>query len=216
MEFRVHHHHPVAFRQGQEIVIIHGLFLQPVAQPEAQRQVEQRQRQQGDEPIRAPQPDEFNGRVQEIKDGLAVEAESCSEGPAAVEKVIQQTFQIVIIDWDMQPEAGLLLTTARERKAAERPLTLAIVSVDTSVPKALQAGANSILRKPILLNQVQDTLKTACDLLRARESAAQAAAASAASSARPACLEQGSENPLRAGEFLQSSQPAPGAQFLVE
>ncbi len=148
--------------------------------------------------------------------GLGAEGDSCSEGPAAVEKVIQQSFQIVIIDWDMQPEAGLLLTTARERKAAERPLTLAIVSDDTSVPKALQAGANSILRKPILLNQVQDTLKTACDLLRARESAAQAAAASAASSARPACLEQGSENPLRAGEFLQSSQPAPGAQFLVE
>ncbi|MGA2855234.1 MAG: TonB family protein [Candidatus Sulfotelmatobacter sp.] len=148
--------------------------------------------------------------------GLGAEGDSCSEGPAAVEKVIQQSFQIVIIDWDMQPEAGLLLTTARERKAAERPLTLAIVSDDTSVPKALQAGANSILRKPILLNQVQDTLKTACDLLRARESAAQAAAASAASSARPACLEQGSESPLRAGEFLPSSQPAPGAQFLVE
>jgi len=146
--------------------------------------------------------------------GLSVEAESCSEGPAAVEKVIQHSFQIVIIDWDMQPEAGLLLTTARERKASERPLTLAIVSDDASVPKALQAGANSILRKPLLVNQVQDTLKTARDLLRARESAAQAAAA--ASSARPAYLEQGGESHLRAGEFLQSTAPAPGAQFVVE
>ena len=148
--------------------------------------------------------------------GLAVEAESCSEGPAAVEKVIQQSFQIVIIDWDMQPEAGLLLTTARERKAAERPLTLAIVSDDVSVPKALQAGANSILRKPLLLSQVQDTLKTARDLLRARESAAAAAAAAASASARPAHLEQAGEAHLRAGEFLQSTAPAPGAQFLVE
>lgn len=147
---------------------------------------------------------------------LGVEGESCTEGPAAVEKVTQHSFQIVIIDWDMQPEAGLLLTTARERKATERPLTLAIVSDDASVPKALQAGANSILRKPVLFNQAHDTLKTACDLLRARESAAQAAAASAVSAARPACLEQGSESPLRAGEFLQSSQPAPGAQFVVE
>ncbi|MGO9086949.1 MAG: TonB family protein [Candidatus Sulfotelmatobacter sp.] len=148
--------------------------------------------------------------------GLSVEAESCSEGPAAVEKVIQQSFQIVIIDWDMQPEAGLLLTTARERKAAERPLTLAIVSDDVSVPKALQAGANSILRKPVLLNQAQDTLKTARDLLRARESAAAAAAAAASASARPAYLEQTGEAHLRAGEFLQSTAPAPGAQFVVE
>jgi len=148
--------------------------------------------------------------------GLSVEAETCSEGPAAVEKVIQQSFQIVIIDWDMQPEAGLLLTTARERKAAERPLTLAIVSDDVSVPKALQAGANSILRKPVLLNQAQDTLKTARDLLRARESAAAAAAAAASASARPAYLEQGGEAHLRAGEFLQATAPAPGAQFVVE
>ena len=154
--------------------------------------------------------------VCQVLAGLGVEGESCAEGPAAVEKVIQESFQIVIIDWDMQPEAGLLLTTARERKATERPLTLAIVSDDVSVPKALQAGANSILRKPVLFNQAHDTLKTACDLLRARESAAQAAAASAVSAARPACLEQGSESPLRSGEFLQSGQPAPGAQFVVE
>jgi TonB family protein len=146
--------------------------------------------------------------------GLDVEAEPCSDGPAAVEKVIQQSFQIVIIDWDMQPEAGLLLSTARERKAAERPLTLAIVSDDASVPKALQAGANSILRKPIFLNQAQDTLKTARDLLRARE--ATASAAPAASPARPAFLKQGSESHLRAGEFLQSPGAIPGAEFVVE
>jgi protein TonB len=148
--------------------------------------------------------------------GLGVEGESCSEGPAAVEKVIQQSYQIVIIDWDMQPEAGLLLTSARERTAAERPLTLAIVSDDVSVPKALQAGANSILRKPIMVNQVQDTLKTARDLLRARESAAQANAASASAAVRPACLQQKGESHLRAGEFLQSRESAPGAEFVVE
>src|ERR1039457_2557470 len=78
---------------------------------------------------------------------LDVEGEHCSEAVAAVEKVTHQSFQIVIIDWDTQPEAALLLRAARERKAAERPLTLAIVSNDISVPAALQAGANSILRK---------------------------------------------------------------------
>src|ERR1700736_633095 len=118
--------------------------------------------------------------VRQVLAGLGVEGEYCSDAVDAVEKVTNQNFQIVIIDWDKQPEAGQLLTTARERKASERPLTLAIVSDDASVPTALQAGANSILRKPLLVNQVRDTLTTARDLLRTKqESAANAAAAGA-------------------------------------
>jgi protein TonB len=160
--------------------------------------------------------------------GLGVEADLCPEAVAAVEKVTQQSFQIVIIDWEKQPEAGLLLRTARERKAAARPLTLAIVSDDASIPPALQAGANSILRKPLLLNQITDTLKTACDLLRSRlesaSTAAQAAAAGASSagisvrsvSSIPASVERGKESNLRAGEFLQSAPPAPGGQYVTE
>jgi len=154
--------------------------------------------------------------------GLSVEGESCSEGVAAVDKVTSQSFQIVIIDWDQQPDAGLLLKTARERKASERPLTLAIVSDDASVPKALQAGANSILRKPIMFNQVNDTLTTARDLLRAKQESATsvalaaAAGASAGSAALPGGTEKGNEKTLRAGEFLQSSGPAPGGQFDTE
>ena len=119
--------------------------------------------------------------IRQVLAGLGVEGEYCTEGATAIEEVTKKNFQIVIIDWDKQPEAGQLLSAARERKAAERPLTLAVVSDDVSVPKALQAGANSILRKPILVNQVNDTLTTARDLLRAKqESAATAAFAAAA------------------------------------
>lgn len=155
--------------------------------------------------------------------GLGVEGEHCSEAVSAVEKVTNQPFQIVIIDWDAQPEAGLLLATARERKASARPLTLAIVSDDASVPKALQAGANSILRKPILINQVNDTLTTARDLLRAKQESAAAAAAgasvssvSASSTTAPASSIEASEKTLRAGEFLQPSGTIPGAHFVTD
>ena len=54
--------------------------------------------------------------------GLGIEAEYCAAAVEAVAKVTTQAFQIVIIDWDNQPDAGLLLNTARQRKAAERPL----------------------------------------------------------------------------------------------
>lgn len=155
--------------------------------------------------------------VLQVLAGLDVEGEHCSDPVATVEKVTHQSFQIVIIDWDQQPEAGLLLTAARERKASERPLTLAIVSDDVSVPQALQAGANSILRKPIMINQVKDTLTTARDLLRSKqESSAQAAAAGASSgsvSTMPSSMEPSKDKALRAGEFLHSAGTAPGGQF---
>ena len=156
--------------------------------------------------------------IRQVLTGLGVQGEHCSEAAKAVERVTQQNYQIVIVDWDKQPEAGLLLSTARERKAAERPLTLAIVSDDLSVPKALQAGANSTLRKPLQVNQVKDTLATARDLLRAKQGSVASAAAAAASASSPAApptnRTQGDEKPLRAGELLQPSAKSHAPEFV--
>ena len=99
---------------------------------------------------------------------LGIEGDYCQSAVSAVEKVTTQHFQIVVTDWEDQPEAAFLLKTVRDLKAAQRPLTLAIVSNDASRPEALQAGANSILLKPIRAEQVRDTLSTACELLRSK------------------------------------------------
>ena len=157
--------------------------------------------------------------------GLGIEAEYCPAAVEAVAKITTQPFQIVIVDWDNQPEAGLLLNTARERKAAERPLTLAVVGNDIDLSHALQAGANSILRKPIQPNQVRETLTTARDLLRSRLDSsapvAQAAAAAAGASSGGALVplpehqDPGSKKTVRAGEFLRA-ESRPGAQFDIE
>jgi protein TonB len=166
--------------------------------------------------------------IRQVLAGLGVEGEYCSEPTAAMERVASQNYQIVIIDWDKQPEAGELLATARQRKASERPLTLAIVSDDSSVPKALQAGANSILRKPLLGNHVRDTLTTARDLLRAKQESATAVAHAAAagvsltpsiqapSSIQPTTAGTVKERTLRAGEFLNAAPSAPGSEFVIE
>jgi TonB family protein len=156
------------------------------------------------------------GPIRQALADLGVEGEHCSEAVAAVEKVCKEAFQIVIVDWDKQPEAGALLAATRERKVTERPLALALISTDAAIPKALQAGATSILRKPIQLKQVTDSLRQARDLLRARESAAQAAAAGVGSAPvpkSPASLPSNDVS-LRSGEFLQSSAPA--TQFETE
>ncbi len=99
---------------------------------------------------------------------LGMEGEHCRKALEAVETLTNHRFHIVIADWDDEPEASFLLKTARELKAAQRPLTLAIIKDEATVPKALQAGANSVLRKPIVPSQVRDTLGTARDLLRAK------------------------------------------------
>jgi periplasmic protein TonB len=156
--------------------------------------------------------------IRQAMTGLGVEGESCAQSTTAVEKLANELFQLVIIDWDQQPEAAMLVAAARERKAAERPLILTIVSDDASAPKALQAGANSSLRKPLRLNQVTDTLTTARDLLRSRQESADsaataAAAAAAASSAAPAPGGSVAQDSSRANEFLRSTPIPTGGRF---
>ncbi|MGC2543186.1 MAG: hypothetical protein WA372_18430, partial [Candidatus Sulfotelmatobacter sp.] len=92
---------------------------------------------------------------------LGIEGEYCGNAVDAVEKVTTQLFQIVITDWEDQPEATFLLKTARDQKAVQRPLTLAIVKDEAKLPEALRAGANSVLLKPIRPEQVRDTMSTA-------------------------------------------------------
>src|ERR1700693_3956677 len=107
---------------------------------------------------------------------LGIEGEYCGSAVDAVERVTTQLFQIVITDWEDQPEAAFLLKTARDLKAANRPLTLAIVGDNARLPEALQAGANSVLVKPIRAEQARDTMSTACELLRAKQQPAVAQA----------------------------------------
>ena len=171
--------------------------------------------------------------IRQILTDLGIEGEYCQSAVDAVERVTTQLFQIVITDWDDQPEAAFLLKTARDLKAAHRPLALAIVSDDARLPEALQAGANSVLSKPIRPEQVRDTMSTACELLRAKlpsvpaqppataalpqikEPAAMAAAAAGAVAA-PHSIAEATTKTFRAGEFLQSPSSAPGAQFDTE
>ena len=57
--------------------------------------------------------------IRQALSDLGVEVEHCPDAVATVEKVTHQNYQLVIIDWDRQPEAGLLLTAARERSAVD-------------------------------------------------------------------------------------------------
>jgi len=178
---------------------------------------------------------EVRAPIWQVLRELGIEGEYCERAVDAVERVTTQLFQIVITDWEDQPEAGFLLKTARDLKAAQRPLTLAIVGDEAKVPEALRAGANSVLLKPIRIEQARDTMSTACELIRSKISpgvspsapapvaerqvvpaASKATPHGAAAAPAPARVADASEKAFRAGEFLVSAAPAPSAQFDTE
>ncbi|MCU1302841.1 MAG: outer rane transport energization protein TonB [Candidatus Sulfotelmatobacter sp.] len=156
--------------------------------------------------------------IWQVLTDLGIEGEHCHSAVDAVEKVTTQSFQLVITDWDDQPEAAFLLKTTRDLKAAQRPLTLAIVSDDARLPEALQAGANSILLKPIRAEQVRDTMGTACELLRSKIPAAMPPSASSKPATMAAAASAGSFS--LPGSVLKALQkirpPAPAASFDTE
>jgi len=121
---------------------------------------------------------------------LGIEAEICPEMLVAVQRISQQNYDAILVDWDQEVDAISLLKTVREQKVASQALNLALVKSDKDLPRALQHGANSVIRKPIDPRQATDTLSTARDLILSRRSeqktkeernaAAQAAIAAAA------------------------------------
>jgi hypothetical protein len=178
--------------------------------------------------------------IWQVLTDLGIEGEYCQKRCGRRRKVTTQLFQIVITDWEDQPEATFLLKTARDQRAAQRPLTLAIVNDDARLPEALQAGANSVLLKPIRRRTgpghdehgVRVASRKAAMPSRRLQAETSSAPkvreprrwlrppgrhprASAASSA-PASVSQAPEKAFRAGEFLQSATTAPGTQFDTE
>jgi periplasmic protein TonB len=146
--------------------------------------------------------------IWQVLAGLGIEGEYCRSAVDAVERVTTHLFQIVITDWSDQPEAGFLLKTARDLKAAQRPLTLAIVGEESKLPEALQAGANSVLLKPIRPEQVRDTMSTACQLLQAKQQAASAPPAPAANPSQLQAVPQTPAQPAAMAAAATVSTPS--------
>src|SRR5262245_60176047 len=94
----------------------------------------------------------------QILTDLDIEAEICAEMLVAVERLTKEPYDALIVDWDQQTEAMFLIKAVRDLKSAAHVLTLALVQYDADLPAALQAGANSAIRKPINNHQAHDTL----------------------------------------------------------
>ena len=97
---------------------------------------------------------------------LGIQAEICSEMLVASERISREPYDAIVVDWEHESDAAFLLKKAREQRVFS--LNLALVPEETAITRALQQGANSVIRKPIDPAQAHDTLSTARDLILSR------------------------------------------------
>ena len=103
-----------------------------------------------------------------VLDELGLQAEICPELLVAVGRLSTERYDAIIVDWSQETEAAILLKTAREKKALA--LNVALVADEAAIGRALQQGANSVIRKPVDAAAARDTLSTARDLILSRRS----------------------------------------------
>jgi TonB family protein len=145
----------------------------------------------------------------EILTDLSIEAEICTEVLVATERLTRENYDALVVDWDQEPEAILLLKAVREKKAGQA-LNLALVKEDKQVGHALQQGANSVIKKPIDHRQAADTLSTARDLIlsrRAEQKYKEARIAATNAEAAAEFADYRDDTPAQKTGFLQQTAP---------
>jgi TonB family protein len=92
---------------------------------------------------------------------LEFEVETCPEIFSAVEKITSRSFDVVVSDWNEGLEAVFLLKTVRELKGNHSAFTLAIANAEAGAA-AREAGADLVLSRPLVPDEVKYALLT-CD-----------------------------------------------------
>jgi TonB family protein len=97
---------------------------------------------------------------------LEFEVETCPDIFTAVEKITSRSFAVVVSDWNEGLEAVFMLKTVRELKANHSAFTVAIANSE-AVKAAREAGADLVLSRPLVCDEIKYALLT-CDSFLAR------------------------------------------------
>lgn len=124
--------------------------------------------------------DEKTARVlMQVLDELDFSVEPDSEPFAAVKTLMLQRFDIIIVDCEDEQNASLLFKSARNSETNNDAVAIAITTGQAGIAHAFRLGASLILTKPINVEQVKSTLRTARAALRKAENHKAAAPATA-------------------------------------
>lgn len=100
--------------------------------------------------------DATNALMQEVLSSLACEVDSCSDIFAAIERLTNFSFKVIVVDWREELEASFLLKTARELKANRDAFTLAVLAPHQLLPADAHVSAS--ITKPFTVEDATAAL----------------------------------------------------------
>src|SRR6185437_6314133 len=84
---------------------------------------------------------------------------------AAAKRLMDQHFDAILVDCEDEQGAGWVLQSARMATASKKSITIAIVGAQSANRGGPRAGENFVIQKPIVLTQVEGTLRPARRLM---------------------------------------------------
>jgi CheY-like chemotaxis protein len=96
--------------------------------------------------------------------GIAVER--FSDTSTALDRLLQQRFDALIVDFDDPHAADEILQQARKLNSGNVPVTIALVAADVKVRDVLSTGAHFVLHKPFFEENAKTSLRAAIALLK--------------------------------------------------
>jgi TonB family protein len=146
-----------------------------------------------------------------LKD-LDIAVEPCSEPFAAAKRLMDQQFDAILVDCEDEQGAGWVLQSARMATASKKSVTIAIVGAQSSGQGGPRAGENFVIQKPIVLKQVESTLRAARGLMGDAGTGPRSEAPAPVSSV----LTEKPLNPVPAPHPVTSGQGRPPAELFDE
>ena len=98
-------------------------------------------------------------------DELGIDEEMCSSAPEALELLAMGYYSALIVDFDL-PGAAQVAHMARLTPAQRRPVVFAMIGARTDIGSTFHAGANFVLYKPLVFEQVSHSLRAGRAFMR--------------------------------------------------
>src|SRR5690242_11215203 len=91
-------------------------------------------------------------------DELDIDEEVCVSEAEAMELMALEHYSALVVDFDL-PGAAQLARMARLAPAQRRPVVFAMINERTDIGSTFQAGANFVLYKPLVRDQMMRSLR---------------------------------------------------------
>jgi TonB family protein len=110
---------------------------------------------------------DMNAILTTVCQRAGVRVEICDDIFKAIEKGTRQPFEILLVDWSSQPEAGFLVKRARESGPNKKFAAVAVVNRDPSAAEMREHGLEYLIHIPVSESEARDVLANATQKMQA-------------------------------------------------